>query len=72
MVGKVGSEGSGEFPIGDREEGPSLDKLSDNSSKVGKFVTSRTQKQTGYTLKGHVTPDFKAPDYLSNMKKKLK
>jgi len=68
---RIGSGGgAGEFSIGSGDEQPSLDRLSQDSSKVGKFVTSQTKGETEFTLNGHVTADFKAPDYLQAMRQR--
>lgn len=67
---RIGSGGgTGEFSIGSGDEQPSLDRLSQGSSKVGRFVTSKTKGKTEYTLTGHVTTDFKAIDYLQAMRR---
>lgn len=67
---RIGSGGGGELSIGSGGDEPSLDRLSEDSSKVGKFVTSQTKGETEFTLNGHVTADFKAPDYLQAMRQR--
>ncbi|MDJ0652095.1 MAG: hypothetical protein QNJ27_03730 [Simkaniaceae bacterium] len=67
---RIGSGGgAGEFSIGSGDGQP-LDKLSEKSSKIGKFVTSHTKGETTFSLNGRVTADCKAPDYLQAMIKR--
>ena len=66
-----GSSNGGEFSINRNTDRKVLDDLSKNSSKVGKLVTSQTKSRTELMLTGHVTTDFKAPDYLQAMRKRF-
>lgn len=68
MVRKVGGSGAGEFSIGSGDEGPSLDRLSQDASKVGKFVTSQTKGETEFTLQGRISSDFRGTDFLQAMR----
>ncbi|MEM8728260.1 MAG: hypothetical protein AAGE99_06175 [Chlamydiota bacterium] len=69
---RIGSGGgAGEFSIGSGDEQP-LIRLAKNSSKVGKLATSQLKGKTELSLNGHVTANFKAPDYLQAMKRRCK
>ena len=68
MVRKVGGSGAGEFSIGSGDEQPSLDRLSKDTSKVGKFVTSQAKGETTSTLQGRISSDFRGTDFLQAMR----
>ena len=68
MVRRVGGSGAGEFSIGSGDEQPPLNRLSQDTSKVGNFVTSHTKGETAYTLQGRIDPSFRRADYLQELK----
>ncbi|MCB1072579.1 MAG: hypothetical protein KDK96_05680 [Chlamydiia bacterium] len=67
---RIGSGGGGEFSIGSGgdEQPSSLDRLSQDSSKIGKFVTSQAKGETSSSLQGRISSDFQGTDFLQAMR----